>query len=78
MQGHILENGLNSLAMNSFDNIQYLFTSFKALLLQLKGCSIDKPKQESQLILFILSKLGLEYAMFVSIIHIVRFTTGAT
>ncbi|KAH9291034.1 hypothetical protein KI387_044163 [Taxus chinensis] len=78
MRGHILENELNSLDPRSFDNIQDFFTKFKALLLQLKGCSIDKSKEEGKLILSILSKLGLEYSVFVSTFHTVRLTTGAT
>lgn len=45
MQGHILENELNSLNPRNFENIQDFFTRYKALLLQLKGCGIDKSKQ---------------------------------
>ena len=60
MQGHILKNELNSLDPRNFENIQDFFTRYKALLVQLKGCRIDKSKQENQLILSILSKLGPE------------------
>jgi hypothetical protein len=49
---------------------------FKSLLLQLKGCGIDKSMQEKQMILAILSKLGPKYAVFVSTFHIVRITLG--
>eukprot|EP00253_Pinus_taeda_P004632 PITA_04632 len=77
MQGHILENELNSLDPRNFENIQDFFTRYKALLVQLKGCGIDKSKQENQLILSILSKLGPEYAVFVSTFHTVRSATGA-
>jgi hypothetical protein len=42
MRGHMLEVGLNSLDPKSFDNIQYLFMKFKSLLLNLKGCGVDK------------------------------------
>lgn len=78
MRGHFLENEFNSLDPRSFDNIQDFFTKFKSLLLQLKGCGIDKSKEESKLILAILSKLGPEYAVFVSAFHTVRLTTGET
>lgn len=37
MQGHILENELNSLDPRNFENIQDFFTRYKALLVQLKG-----------------------------------------
>ena len=77
MQGHILENELNSLDPRNFENIQDFFTRYKALLVQLKGCGIDKSKQENQLILSILSKLGPEYAVFISTFHTVRSATGA-
>ena len=76
MQGHILENELNSLDPRNFENIQDFFTRYKALLVQLKGCGIDKSKQENQLILSILSKLGPEYAVFVSTFHTVKSATG--
>lgn len=36
---------------------------------------IDKSKQEGQLILSILSKLGFEYVVFVSTFHIVKIAT---
>jgi hypothetical protein len=77
MCGHMLEIELNSLDPSNFENIQDFFTKFKSLLLQLKGCRINKSKQEKQLILSILSKLGLEYAVFVSTFHTVRITSGA-
>jgi hypothetical protein len=78
MRGHMLEVELNSLDPRNFDNIQDFFTKFKSLLLHLKGCGIDKSTQHNQLILSILSKLGLEYVVFVSTFHTMRFTSGAT
>jgi hypothetical protein len=78
MRGHMLNIELNSLDPRNFDNIQDLFMKFKSLLLQLKACDVDKSMQEKQMILSILSKLGLEYAIFVSTFHIVRFTSGET
>ena len=76
MRGHILENELISLDPRNFDNIQDYFTKFKALLLQLNECGIDKSTEENKLILAILSKLGPQYAVFVSAFHTIRLTTG--
>jgi hypothetical protein len=78
MRGHMLEIELNSLDPRRFDNIQDFFMKFKSLLLQLKGCSVDKSTQEKKMILAIFSKLGLEFVVFVSTFHTVRFTSGAT
>ena len=49
---------------------------FKSLLLQLHACRNDKSKQQGQLIVSILSKLGPEYVVFVSTFHIVRLAAG--
>ena len=43
------------------------FTKFKHLVIQLKQCKVEK--DDDQLILAILSKLGLDYLVFVSILH---------
>jgi hypothetical protein len=64
-----LENELISLSLSNFDTIQDFFTKFKSLFLQLKLCGIDKMEKEEQLILSIMSKLGLEYSVFVSTFH---------
>jgi hypothetical protein len=77
MRGHMLEVELLTLDPKSFNNIQYLFTKFKDLLLQLKACEVDKSKEEKQMVLTILSKLGPELYVFVSL-HSVGFTSGAT
>jgi hypothetical protein len=45
MRGHMLEVELLTLNPKSFNNIQYLFTKFKDLLLQLKACGVDKSKE---------------------------------
>ena len=42
MKGHILKVEMVSLDPRSFDNIQDFFTRYKDLLLQLKGCDVDK------------------------------------
>jgi hypothetical protein len=62
----------------SFDNLQDLFTKFKDLPSQLKDCGVDKSKEEKQIILTILSKLGPEFSLLVSTFHSVKFTSGAT
>ena len=66
-----------SLDPKNFDNIQDYITKFKALLLQLKGCGIDKSNVESKLNLAIRSKLGPKYAVFVSCFHTIRLTRRA-
>jgi hypothetical protein len=78
MRSHMLEIELNSLDPRSFDNILDFFMKFKSFLLQLKGYGVDKSTQEKQMILAILSKLGFEYAVFISTFHIVRFTLEET
>eukprot|EP00253_Pinus_taeda_P002130 PITA_02130 len=69
MKGHMLEVELLSLDPRNYDRIQYFFTKYNDLLLQLKGCGIDKSKGESRQILSIMSKLRPEYSVFVSKFH---------
>jgi hypothetical protein len=78
MRGHMLEVEFLTLDPKIFDNIQYFFTKFKDLLSQLKACGVDKSKEEKQMVLTILSKLGPEFSVFISTFHSVRFTSGAT
>ena len=47
-----------------------LFTMFKSLILFLKQCGIEK--KEDQLIISIVSNLGLEYSVCVSTFHAIR------
>lgn len=75
MLAHILENKINSLDPNNFGSNQNFFMKFKSLLLQLNDCVIYKSKQQGQLILYILSKLGLESIVYVTTFHTVRLTT---
>jgi hypothetical protein len=56
----MLEVEFLTLDSKIFDNIQYFFTKFKDLLSQLKACGVDKSKEEKQMVLTILSKLGPE------------------
>ena len=62
MRGHQIENELISLSPNSFESLQLYFSKFKALVLQLKQCGIEK--KDDQRILAILSKLGPDYLVF--------------
>jgi hypothetical protein len=78
MRGHMLEVELLTLDPKSFENIQDFFTKFKDLLSQLKACGVDKMKEEKQIFLTILSNTGIEFVLFVSTFHYVRFTFGAT
>jgi hypothetical protein len=64
MRVHQLENELISLSPIHFRNLQELLTNFKSLLIELNACGVTK--EEEQLILSILSKLGPEYSVFVS------------
>jgi hypothetical protein len=65
----MIEVELLTLDPKSFDNLQDFFTKYKDLLSQLKVCGVDKSKEEKQMVLTILSKLGLEYSFFVSTFH---------
>jgi hypothetical protein len=78
MRGHMIKVELLTLYPKIFENIQYFFTKFNDLLLQLKACGVDKSKEEKQMVLTILSKLGPELSIFVSTFHYVRFPSRAT
>jgi hypothetical protein len=78
MRGHMMEVELITLDPKGFENIQDFFTKFKDLLSQLKACGVDKLKEEKQMVLTILSKLGPEFSVFVSTFHTVRFTSRST
>jgi hypothetical protein len=78
MRGYMLEVEFLTLDPKTFDNIQDLFTKYKDLLSQLKACGVDKSKEEKQMVLTILSKLGMEYLVFVSAFHSFRLAFGAT
>ena len=59
MRGNQIDNELISLSPSSFKSLQLYFSKFKALVLQLKQCGIEK--KEEKLVLAILSKLGPDY-----------------
>ena len=58
-----LENGLISLHPPSIETLNDFFTKFNNLVFQLKLCKVEK--EDDQLILSILSKLGAYYIVFV-------------
>ena len=70
LQGNILENKLVALHPISFNTIQQFFTKFKSLVLQCRQCGIERKEEHHNLC--ILSKLGTEYYVFVSIFHFGR------
>jgi hypothetical protein len=77
MRGHMLEVELLTLDPKIFDNLQDLFTKYKDLLSQLEACGVDKFKEEKQMVLTILSNIGLEFLVFVSTFHLVIFSSRA-
>eukprot|EP00253_Pinus_taeda_P034319 PITA_34319 len=64
MRVHQLENEIISLIPTHFNEMQEYFTKFESLLIELDACGVKK--EEDQLILSILLKLGPEYSVFVS------------
>ena len=62
MRGHQIENELISMSPNSFESLQLYFSKFKALVLQLKQCGIEK--MDDQMVLAIVSNLGPDYSVF--------------
>ena len=62
-----------SLHPTNFKSLNDFFTKFKHLLLQLKFCKVEK--EDDQLILAILSKIGANYLVFVSTFRAGKLTT---
>ena len=67
IQGHLLKNEIVSLHPSSFETIEKLFTKFKSRVLQCRQCRIEQKDEKN--VLSILSKLGSNYSIFVSIFH---------
>jgi hypothetical protein len=78
MRGHMLDVELLTLDPKSLDNIKYFFTKFKDLLSQLKACRVDRLKEEKQMVLTIVSKLGPKLFVLVSTFHAIIFASRAT
>jgi hypothetical protein len=74
----MLEVEFLTLDPKNFENLQYVFTKHKDLLSQLRVCRVDKYKEEKQMVLTILSKLGPKYLVFVSTFYSIRFASGST
>ena len=70
-----LENELIGLNPCDFDNIQEFFSEFNSIILELSDCGITK--DDEQLILSILSKLGPEYSIFLSIFYATMDALGS-
>ena len=68
-----LENELMSLQPSNFETLNDFFTKFKHTFLLLKQCKVEK--EDYQLILAILSKLGADYSVFVSTFYVGKLTT---
>ena len=68
-----LKNELISLHPSNFETLNDFFTKFKSLVFELKLCKVEK--EDDQLILSILSKIGVDYSVFVSTFHLVKLTT---
>ena len=62
-----------SLHPSNFDILNDIFTKFKHIVLLLKQCKVEK--EDDQLILAILSKLGAHYSVFVFTFHAAKLTT---
>ena len=68
-----LKNELMSLQPSNFETLNDFFTKFKHTILLLKKWNMEK--EDDQLILSILSKLGADYSVFVSTFHAGKLTT---
>ena len=62
-----------SLQPSNFETLTYFFTKFKHIVLLLKQCKVEK--EDDQLILAILSKIGADYSVFESTLCAGKLTT---
>ena len=67
-----LENELISLHPSNFETLNDFFTKFKHMVFQFKMCKVEK--EDDQIILSILSKIGEYYLVFVSAFHTDKLT----
>ena len=68
-----LENELMSLQPSNFETLNDVFTNFQHIVLLLKKCKVEK--NDDQLILTILSKLGADYSVFLYTFRVGNLTT---
>ena len=68
-----LENKLMSLQPSNFETLNDFFTNFMHIVLLLKQCKVEK--EDGQLILTILSKIGADYLVFISTFRAGKLTT---
>ena len=76
MRGHQFEIEILNLSPGNIESIQELFTQFRYIYLYLNMCKINK--DNDQLVLSILSKLGPNYYVFFSSIYSIRLTLSST
>ena len=62
-----MKSELISLHPSSFKSIQQFFTKYKSLVLQCKQCGLER--KDEKLVLSVLSNIGFQYSIFVSIFH---------
>jgi hypothetical protein len=65
MRGTHVGGGISHIGSKNLRQYPIFFTKFKYLLLQLKACRADKSKEEKEMVLTILSKLGPKLFVFV-------------
>ena len=68
-----LENELMSLQPSNFETLNDFFTNFKHIVLLLNQCKVEK--EDYQLIVSILSKLGVDYSVFFSTFFVGKLIT---
>jgi hypothetical protein len=78
MRGHMMEVEFLTLDPKILDNIQDFFTKFKDLLSKFKYYRVDKLKDEKQIVVTIISKIGPKLFLSISTFHSIIFTSAAT
>ena len=73
MRVYQFKNELMSLQPSNIETLNDIFTKFKHIVLLLKQCKVEK--EDDQLILTILSKIGADYSIFVSTFCARKLTT---
>ena len=73
MSVHQLKNELISPSPSHYETIQYFFTKYKVLVIQLKQCGMDNI--DHHIIFSILSELWHDYSVSISTCHSSKLTT---